>query len=92
MVAMSSTMPGGHRQLTHRLPRLDIGLLAEKRLHGSNYRALHTIRCSLQDDALILSGCLSSYFLKQMAQEAVVTLPGVVQVVNLIEVNPGVAS
>ena len=90
MVAISSTLPGSQRPPTYRPARLDLGLLAEQRLHGSNYHVLQAVHCSVEADTLVLTGCLPSYFLKQMAQETVASLPGVSRLVNRIEVTSGV--
>ena len=38
---------------------------------------------------LYLRGCLSSYYQKQLAQEAVAGLPGIVAIVNQTEVVGG---
>ena len=90
MVAITSTLAGTQRPSTQRPGRLDLGLLAEQRLHGSNYHMLQAVHCSIEAGTLVLTGCLPSYFLKQMAQETVATLPGVGRLVNRIEVSSGV--
>jgi hypothetical protein len=90
MVGLSATKRGAQRaDSTYRLARLETGRQAEKRLHGSDYHALQQVRCSFDGGVLVLTGRLPSYYLKQMAQETVATLPGIVQVVNAIEVVSG---
>ncbi len=59
---------------------------ARKQLQGQPYRALKHVSCEFRDGALILSGRLPSYFLKQMAQAAVARIAGVERIVNHIEV------
>lgn len=52
------------------------------RLHGSGSR----ISCEFRDGVLYLRGQSRSFYQKQMAQETVRTVDGVVRVVNEIEV------
>jgi len=60
--------------------------LAENLLHQSQHLALRRIWCEMAGDALVLHGCLPSYFLKQMAQSTVAQAEGVQHIVNEIEV------
>ena len=55
--------------------------LAQRRLGANPYLALRGVRCDYRDGVLTLRGCLPTYYLKQLAQEAV-GLPGGVRVVN----------
>jgi hypothetical protein len=71
---------------THKLARIDIALLAEKQLHDNPYHVLRNVHCAVEGTTLVLRGSLPSFYLKQIAQETVVTLPGVSEIVNLIEV------
>ena len=50
------------------------------------YLALKNISCEFRDGVLTLRGSLPSYYLKQVAQEAVVATEGVERVENHIEV------
>jgi osmotically-inducible protein OsmY len=61
----------------------------EGRLQRSSYRALRRIRCDFQGDSgvLHLRGSLPSYYLKQVAQELVGGVEGVLHVDNQISVN-----
>jgi osmotically-inducible protein OsmY len=59
-----------------------------ERLLRSNYRALRDISCSTSDGEVCLMGFLSSYYLKQVAQEIASGVEGVRHVVNRIKVFP----
>jgi osmotically-inducible protein OsmY len=59
---------------------------AESELRRNPYVALKNIACEHRDGVLILSGCLPTYYLKQLAQEAVFRVQGVERVENRIEV------
>jgi osmotically-inducible protein OsmY len=69
--------------------------LAEQRLQESIQTALSTnpylpgkrVSCRTDRGQVTLSGKVSSYFQKQMAQETVRRLDGVQQIQNLLEVN-----
>ena len=56
-------------------------------LWDSPYRALRRVSCECKDGILVLTGRLSSFHEKQVAQEAVVRVEGTMQVVNEIEVD-----
>ncbi len=60
--------------------------VAERRLRSHPYPALKTISCDWLGGVLVLRGCLPSYYLKQIAQEAVVSLEGVERIDNQIQV------
>ena len=69
--------------------------LAERRLQERIENALTSnpyvpgkrVRCRTDRGQVTLSGMVSSYFQKQMAQEAVRRLDGVRQIENLLEVK-----
>jgi hypothetical protein len=63
--------------------------LAERCLRSNPYLALRNISCEWLDGVLVLRGCLPSYYLKQVAQEAVASLEGIERIDNQIEVVPG---
>ena len=64
-----------------------IALATKERLRHSLYSNLHDISCSCDEaGVLLLQGRLPSFHYKQIAQEAVLHLKGVAQVVNQIEV------
>jgi osmotically-inducible protein OsmY len=64
----------------------DVAKAAVARLRTSPYSALRNVSCEYDDGMLILHGRLSSYYNKQLAQETVSGVEGVVQVVNRTEV------
>jgi len=59
---------------------------AERALRNSPYLALRNVTCDYQGGVLILRGCLPSYYLKQLAQEAVTDLDEVDRIENQIQV------
>ncbi len=67
-------------------PDVDVAATARQRMLGSPYRAVHDVECEYDEGIMTLRGRVSSYFLKQMAQEAVGKLPGVEEIANHIEV------
>lgn len=64
-----------------------VAALARERLLRSGCRALHRVHCSHQGGTLFLTGNVSTYYLKQLAQEAVRETPGASEIVNRIEVS-----
>lgn len=61
---------------------------ARARLRDSRYNILAAVSCSCEHGLLLLRGRLPSFYLKQMAQESVAGVHGVLQVVNNISVSP----
>jgi len=59
---------------------------AKRRFDASPYIALRSIVCEFHEGILVLRGEVTSFHLKQCAQEAVRTLVGVDVVVNAVEV------
>jgi osmotically-inducible protein OsmY len=59
---------------------------AESELRRNAYVALKNISCEYRDGVLTLHGCLPTYYMKQLAQEAVARVEGVARVENRIEV------
>ncbi len=64
----------------------EIAEAAKECLRNSPYRALRGVTCECDRGVLLLRGRLSSFYHKQLAQEAVAGVRGVSQVVNEIEV------
>jgi hypothetical protein len=61
---------------------------AESRLRGSELSELHKIRCTSRHNCtLTLHGKVSSFFLRQEAQELIKELEGLVIIDNQIEVE-----
>ena len=48
------------------------------------------IECTFRNDTLFLTGCVPSYYLKQLAQTAVRHIEGVRRIANELEVGPRV--
>ena len=63
-----------------------VAAVAEARFRANSHTALRGISCKSERGVLALEGHLSTFFQKQLAQEIVATIEGVVQVVNHIEV------
>ena len=59
---------------------------AKSRLHNMLFPTMGALSCEFHDGVLVLRGRSKSYYRKQLAQEAVRGIDGVVQVVNEIEV------
>ncbi|HWG45213.1 MAG TPA: BON domain-containing protein [Gemmataceae bacterium] len=63
-----------------------IAELAEANLHHEPYLVLRNVKCEYREGVLTLDGCLPSYHLKQVAQTAVASVPGVEHIDNQIKV------
>jgi osmotically-inducible protein OsmY len=61
-------------------------LLAARRLCSNGYSALKNVSCTFEEGWLILRGSVPSYYVKQLAQQAVARLEGVCWIDNQIEV------
>lgn len=61
---------------------------ARRRLSDSPYRTLRNVSCEYDGALLRLCGRVPTFYHKQLAQEAVAGLRGVLQVVNQTEVAP----
>ncbi len=67
--------------------------LAERRLRSDSHLVLSNLSCDFRDGFLVLRGVLSTYYLKQLAQEVVADLAGAERIDNQIEViTPAVRS
>ena len=60
--------------------------LAKTRLSESGYPALRRLTCEVSDGVIVLSGKVSCYYMKQMAQTLVRDVPGIGVLVNNLEV------
>lgn len=65
----------------------ELGETAQDHLRRSPYSAIRRVSCEVRHATLVLHGRLPSYYLKQVAQETVARLDGVIQVVNEVEVE-----
>ncbi len=61
---------------------------ARERLRSSPYLPVRSLACEFDRGVLRLRGRLSSFYQKQLAQQAVMGLSGVVEVVNEVVVGP----
>ena len=70
------------------VPQVGHNELIEHCLRTNSYSALRTVSCECVNGVVVLRGCLPTYYLKQVAQEAVtqLELEGVVWIDNQIEV------
>ena len=68
-------------------PQARIKELAEERLRRNPYSPLKNVCCDYLDGVLLLRGFLPTYYLKQVAQEAVADLEGVSRTDNQIQVG-----
>lgn len=59
---------------------------AEEALSTRMLAASRTIRCEYREGMLLLRGQVKSYYAKQLAQESVLAIDGVDQVVNHLKV------
>lgn len=73
---MSSSNEGSH----------GVAETATNRLHNKLFPAVGTLSCEFHDGVLVLRGKSTSYYKKQIAQEAVRGIDGVARIVNEIEV------
>jgi osmotically-inducible protein OsmY len=55
-------------------------------LGSAQYTALRSLKCLVSDGVAEITGTVPSFYLKQLAQAAVLQLPGVRIVRNLVEV------
>jgi osmotically-inducible protein OsmY len=66
--------------------------LAVLALQQSPISALHNLEVTAEGDLIILSGKVGSYYYKQLAQEAVISIAGKREVVNNIRVAKATVS
>ena len=59
---------------------------AQSRLRKSGYHELHVVSCEFHEGVLTLRGRVSSFYLKQVAQEVIRRLEGAEEVNNRLEV------
>ena len=60
---------------------------AQQIFRESPYSAIRELQCSFRDGVLFIAGRVPNFYLKQLAQIALVHLEGVKQVRNLVEVS-----
>jgi hypothetical protein len=64
-----------------------LGSAAQEALKNTGYAAIGELHCEAIDGLVLLAGELPSFYLKQIAQEAVLRAPGALSVRNLVSVN-----
>ena len=69
-------------------PTVVAAAVAKSRLQQSSYPEVRNVSCEVRDDVLILSGRVSSYYFKQLAQALVADANGAMQVNNQVNVPP----
>ena len=68
-------------------PHHDLARAARRRLESTAYPSIRRLDCDCDEQGVLyLRGRLSSYYQKQLAQEAVFDLPGAAEIVNEVEV------
>jgi hypothetical protein len=75
------------KQASTELGREAIEAAAETALQQSPYRELGSVSCHFQEGVLTLRGCVSSYYLKQVAQTLVRATGNVQQLRNCLRVE-----
>jgi osmotically-inducible protein OsmY len=63
----------------------------ERALRANGYPALRTIEVSVEGGRVVLKGRVPSYYMKQMAQSATLSIAGVKELCNEVEVVPTAA-
>ena len=65
---------------------LTIQQTAQDRLRQSPHAAIREVSCEFDEGVLVLRGRVPTFYCKQLAQETIGQLEGVVQIVNEIQV------
>ena len=65
-----------------------VTVAAGARLMKSSYFEIRRVSCEFHEGVLTLRGCVSCYYLKQVAQSLVSRIAGVVQIDNQLDVAP----
>ena len=66
---------------------LRIAEAANERLQDSPYRSVRGISCNCEGGVLLLKGRLPDFYHKQLALQAVASVPGVTQIISEIDVD-----
>ena len=84
MISQSPTEENGHDQ-SH-----ESAEPARDCLQRSPYRPIRSVSCECRQGVLFLRGPLPTFYLKQLAQEAVARVEGILQVVNetVVDASP----
>jgi len=55
---------------------------AQQRLEATRIYELMCLHCEVVEEVLVIQGTVSTFYLKQLAQEAVKSIPGIGQIIN----------
>jgi hypothetical protein len=70
------------------LPVVDsVTELVSQRLQASPYAAIRRVACFVDEGVLVLQGEVPSYYLKQLAQSAVIGFSSIARIANRIRVT-----
>lgn len=69
------------------LSKSSLSTIALQRLHSSGYALLKLVQCEQKNGVIVIRGTVSSYFLKQIAQEQLRSIQGMTHIVNELEVQ-----
>lgn len=64
-----------------------LAAIARQRLDSSGYALLKLVQCEQKNGVIVIRGTVSSYFLKQIAQEQLRSIQGMTRIVNELEVK-----
>ena len=68
-------------------PRLEMGRRIKIMFSEAGYRNLRDVHCDYQNGCVVLTGSVSSFYFKQIAQVITARMDGVKTIKNLIQVN-----
>lgn len=68
-------------EISQRLAQISL-----QQIKNSKYSEVQRVQCEVREGTLFLSGQVSSYYLKQLVQEAVRSVEGIECVANYVEV------
>ncbi len=74
------------RPVPQRKVRPSLETFIGEKFRSSPYRDLHSVRYHCHGGTVLLTGVLPSFFLKQMAQESIRHVAGVLEIDNRVEV------
>ena len=83
----AARLPVLHVQETKPAKKPLVEAEAQARLHKSGYHELHLVSCEFHEGVLTLRGSVSSYHLKQLAQELIRQVDDAEEVNNRLEVT-----
>ena len=75
------------RALAQSLEDLHLAERIQRVLHAAGYPSLRAIAVTVRGQLVTLQGCVSSYYMKQLAQEYVLTISGIRGLCNELTVG-----